>query len=78
MTKIKLRFLATGVLATALLVGCGGGGGSGTPAEDISQNTSDLLAYVNRLITGTDDSSDPTDISALTLAVDDTGEPAAL
>ena len=52
MTKIKLRLLATSVLAAALLAGCGGGG-DGAVAEDISRNTSDLLAYVNRLIAGT-------------------------
>ncbi len=76
MNKIKLRFVAMSVLAAALLVGCGGGGG-GTPAEDISQSTSDLLAFMNRLIAGTDETSDPIDINSLTLAVDDTAEPAA-
>ena len=78
MTKLKLKILASGVLAAALLAGCGGGGGGGTAAEDISQNTSDLLAYMNRLIAGTDETSEPVDINALTLAVDDAGEPAAL
>ena len=77
MTKTKLGFLATSVLAAALMAGCGGGGG-GTAAEDISQSTSDLLAYMNRLIAGTDETSEPVDINALTLAVDDAGEPAAL
>jgi hypothetical protein len=79
MNKIKLRLAAASVLAAALLVGCGGGGGGGggTPAEDISQSTSDLLAFMNRLIAGTDETSDPIDINALTLAVDDTAEPAA-
>ena len=77
MTKMKLRILAASVLAAALLAGCGGGGG-GTAAEDISQSTSDLRAYMNRLIAGTDETSEPIDTTALTLAVDDTGEPAAL
>lgn len=78
MTKLKLKILASSVLAAALLAGCGGGGGGGTAAEDISQSTSDLLAYMNRLIAGTDETSEPVDINALTLAVDDAGEPAAL
>ena len=77
MTKTKLGFLAASVLAAALVAGCGGGG-DGTAAEDISQSTSDLLAYMNRLIAGTDETSDPVDINALTLAVDETAEPAAL
>ena len=78
MTKTKTRLLAASILAAALVSGCGGGGGGDGPVEDISQSTSDLLAFMNRLIAGTDESSEPVDINALTLAVDDTAEPAAL
>ena len=78
MTKTKTRLLAASILAAALVSGCGGGGGGDGPVEDISQSTSDLLAFMNRLIAGTDETSEPVDINALTLAVDDTAEPAAL
>ena len=77
--KRKSRLLLAAVLTTALVSGCGGGGGgSEAPQENISQSVTDLLAFMNRLIAGTDETSEPTDINALTLAVDDTAEPAAL
>lgn len=80
MNRTKSRLLLSAVFAAALMSGCGGGddgGGGGTPQPNISQSTSDLLAFMNRLIAGTDETSDPIDINGLSLAVDDTAQPAS-
>lgn len=77
MRKTRSRLLLVAVLATAVVSACGGGGGGGT-TEDISQSSSDLLAFMNRLIAGTDDTSDPTDINSLNLVIDESSDPVAL
>ena len=68
------------VLSAVLTISaCGGGGGDGAPAPPaIGRNVSDLLSFMNSLIAGTSETGDPIDINALTLALDDAGEPAAL
>lgn len=74
------HFLLPVVLSATLVVSaCGGGGGdAAAPAPDIGRSVSDLLGYMNSLIAGTSETGDPVDINPLTLAVDDTGDPAAL
>lgn len=76
------RWLGTLVLvAAAGLAGCGGGSDDSVPAPPapgIGQSVTALIAFVQGLIAGTDDTSDPIDIDALSLAVDDTAEPAPL
>jgi hypothetical protein len=67
--------------ATIGLVGCGGGGGGSAaapPPPDIGRNVSDLVAFIQGLIAGTDESSAPIDINPLTLVTDDTAEPTPL
>ena len=76
MKTLKPKLLLAAVLAAAMVAGCGGGGG-GDSAPDISQSVSALLDFMNNLIAGTGENGELTDVNALTLAVDDTGEPAA-
>ena len=71
--------------ATLALSACGGGGGDGAGAAaaapappDIGQSVAALLDYMQGLIAGTSETSDPVDINPLTLAVDDTAEPSPL
>ena len=75
MKTLKPKLLLVAVLAAAMVAGCGGGGGDAAP--DITQSVSALLDFMNNLIAGTGDNGELTDVNALTLAVDDTGEPAA-
>lgn len=75
------QFLLPVVVSAALLVSAcgGGGGGPAAPAPpDIGRSVADLLGFMNSLIAGTSETGDPIDINALTLALDDAGEPAAL
>lgn len=72
------KLMLAGLIAGAVLTGCGGGGGGGGGAS-IANSTSALFNYVNGLIaSNTDDSSEPVDINGLTFAVDDTAEPTPL
>ena len=75
MKTLKPKLLLVAVLAAAMMAGCGGGGGGAAP--DITQSVSALLDFMNNLIAGTGENGELTDVNALTLAVDDTGEPAA-
>ena len=75
MNTLKPKLLLVAVLAAAMMAGCGGGGGGAAP--DITQSVSALLDFMNNLIAGTGENGELTDVNALTLAVDDTGEPAA-
>lgn len=62
----------------AVLAGCGGGGGNGTPAapqftSPFSGTTvQSLLAYMNQLIAGTSETSEPEAVDNTPLPVDDT------
>jgi hypothetical protein len=75
------RTMGALVLAAAAgLAGCGGGGDSGTPAPapDPNQSVAGLVAYLQALIAGTDDTSEPLNIDAVSPAVDDTADPVTL
>ena len=80
--KTNRKFLLPIVLSAALaLSACGGGGDGGGAAPtppDISLSVSALLDFMRGLVAGTSETSDPIDINALTLAVDDTAEPSPL
>ena len=80
--KTNRKFLLPIVLSAALaLSACGGGGDGGGAAPtppDISLSVSALLDFMQGLVAGTSETSDPIDINALTLAVDDTAEPSPL
>ncbi len=75
----KKLVLAAG-LATALITGCGGGGGEAAPTPplptaNIDMSVSALFTYISGLISGTGENGEAADVNALTLAVDDTAEP---
>lgn len=74
----KLRL--TAVMAAALIAGCAGDNDHGAPAAstDIGQSVTALVNFINRMITDNSENSDPIDINALTLAVDDSAEPTPL
>ncbi len=79
MDKLNSKLMLTAVLSAALVAGCGGGGGGGSAAApDVSQSVSAVLDFINKVITDTSETSEPMDISAITLAVDDALEPVAL
>ncbi|CAN5163761.1 hypothetical protein BH10PSE16_BH10PSE16_40410 [soil metagenome] len=84
MIKLNSKGMAGAALSAALLAGCGGGDGGSTygvappPPGPVQQTITDVVAYIGKLIAGTGDTTEPVDINALTLATDDTSEPAPL
>jgi hypothetical protein len=83
---VRASFASTGkwvlaaALAGALMAGCGGGGGGGgetTEARGIDKNASDLIVYMKGLI-AMDENSEAVDVNPLSLAVDNSGDPAPL
>ena len=74
--------MLAGVLCTAILTGCGGGSDTvaapTSPTVDIGQSVSAVIDYISNMIASFSENSDAVDVNALTLAVDDTAEPAAL
>ena len=81
MDRLNTKLIPAALLSAALVGGCGGGGGGGGSAQaapDIGQSVTAMIAFVSSLIAGTDETSDPIDVNALSLAVDDKAEPAPL
>ena len=88
--KMTFKLLSAALLTSAALAGCGGGGGgidvlpvppvavAPTPTPTPSNSVNALVAYLQQLIAGTSDSTDPVDINGLELATDDTAEPSAI
>ena len=83
MINLKTYTAALAVVATSLLSACGGGdsgggGGGGSAAGGAggscdTSTISGVTCYINNLIaTATNDTALPTDISGVTLAVDET------
>jgi hypothetical protein len=77
------RLMAGAALSAALLAGCGGSnddhganGGGTVPPGPVAQTITDVVGYINSLVSS--DSAEPVDTSALTLAADDSAEPAPL
>ena len=77
------RLMAAAALSAALLAGCGGSnddhganGAGGPPPGPALQTITDVVAYINGLITS--DSAEPVDINPLTLVASDSAEPAPL
>ena len=76
MDKLNSRPMLAAMLAAALLAACGGGGGASIgPAAGAGQSVTVTLDFIRSLIANDGENSDPVDISALTLAVDDSTEP---
>lgn len=80
MCKLNSKLTLTAVVAAALIAGCAGDSndGAAAPAPDIGQSVTALVDFINRMIANNSENSDPIDINALTLAVDDTAEPTPL
>ena len=82
MFKFNTKLMAGAALTAGLLAGCGGGGSDvavgGLPPPVMEQTISDVFAFINQLVAGNDENSDPTDTNGLTLASDDTAEPTPL
>ncbi len=82
MNKLNTRLLLAGVMSVALLAGCGGGNNASTtptvPSADISQSVSAVIDYIGNMIANYTENSDPVDVNAITLAVDNTAEPTGL
>ena len=81
MRKLNNKWLLGAALATMLVTGCGsdgdggGGGGGASASTNIGQSVSALVTYLNSLIAGTSETSDPVDINSVTLATDDLADP---
>lgn len=82
--KMTFKLLSAALLTSAVLAGCGGGGSDvlSEPTVGVAPTPSNsvnaLVSYLQELIAGTSDSTDPMDINGLELATDDTGEPSAI
>ncbi len=57
--------------------GSGGGGGEATQAGGIDKNVSDMIAFMKGLI-ARDENSEVVDINPLSMAVDNSGDPAPM
>ena len=87
MNKYSNKLVWALVLGTALVAGCGGGGGGDSladaekpiaPTMPTDLSVSALFKYISDLIAGTSDTSEPGDVNGLTLAVDEVTEPTPL
>ncbi|MDB5868182.1 MAG: hypothetical protein JWP96_514 [Polaromonas sp.] len=82
MFKFNSKLMAGAGLCALLLAGCGGDGDGKvvviTPTPPGPQTISSVVAYITDMIAGTSDTTEPTDINLLTLAADETSEPAPL
>ena len=82
MIKVNTKLAAAAMLSAALLAGCGGGGGGGggggiggaiNPSP--SASASAVVDYTQSVI-ALGENTEPIDINSVTLATDDTSEPA--
>lgn len=80
MKKTLVLPAVAAMTAATLLAGCGssgGDGGSGAPAQtsgvpdSAQRSVAGLLAYMNQLIAGTDETSEPVFLGDATLPADD-------
>ena len=82
MFTFNARLMAGAALSAALLAGCGGNnddhGAGGPPPGPVAQTITDVVGYINGLIASNGENTDPVDVNPLTLAADDTSEPAPL
>ena len=81
MRKTHSKLMAAAALSAMLLAGCGGSNddhaldsGPGQQPGPVAQTVSDVVAYINTLIAGTSDGTEPVDINSLTLTADNGSE----
>ena len=76
------RLMAAAALSAVLLVGCGSNDGDNSASNGqpglAQQTVTDVVAFINNLIAGTSNSSEPIDINSLTLTADTSADPAPL
>jgi len=84
MNKLNSRLLLSAVATAVFVVGCGGGGGGGVdvvaadPPAQGGPSTLQSIDFIKNMIASESETSDPHDLDAITLAVDDTADPVAL
>ena len=85
MQKFNAKLIAAASLAAVLAVACGGDDHVAAvvppapdPALEAAKSVQLTVDYLNGVIAGTNDASDPVNIDGITLASDDTAEPTAL
>ena len=83
MHKFNAKLIAAASLAAVLAVACGGDDHVAVvtppdPALEAAKSVQLTVDYLNGVIAGTNDASDPVNIDGITLASDDTAEPTAL
>ena len=82
MFKLNIKLLSAAALCAALLAGCGGGGDgngnglAGLTPQPAQQTVTAVVDFIKNLFVSNGENLDPIDINSLTLAVDDTAEPA--
>ncbi|MEO5607850.1 MAG: hypothetical protein ABIR13_09780 [Polaromonas sp.] len=79
MFKLNSKLMTGAVLTSALLAGCGGDSGgyaSTGPTQPMDQTITAVADYIRNLIASNGENTEPIDINGLTLATDDTSEPA--
>ena len=77
------KLLAAAFVASALLAGCGGGGGPGLPATSTlytsaSASVSGFIEYLMELVKSDTETDTPVSITGLTPPTSETTEPVAL
>lgn len=84
MFKLNTKLMSGVALCAVLLAGCGGGddsnasGQGGATPPPGQQTITAVVDFIKNLIARNGENADPIDINALTLAVDDKAEPAAI
>ena len=80
MFKLNSSLMAGAALSAVLLSGCGGDGSvaAAPPPGPLDQTITAVVEYIQNVIASNGENTDPIDINPLTLAVDDTSEPAPL
>ena len=82
MTKLNSKWLLAAALATALVAGCGGGGGvavSGPAPTSPATSAQGVVDFLLALIANeTSDQSEPKAVDGITFATDDAAEPSAI
>jgi hypothetical protein len=81
MFKLNSKLMAAAALSAVLLSGCGDGNGNGVagaPPGPMEETITAVVNYIQNLIASNGENTDPIDINPLTLAADDTSEPAPL
>ena len=81
--RVSSGWLATAIVATVLVAGCGGGNSRGGIDSGAIENVPDsvgesvvaMVNYLATLFTQTSETTEPLGVNSLTLAADDTAEP---